>query len=35
MHVLTIVDNIKEKYEAPHLNGQWERSGLGGEGGYQ
>ena len=29
MLVLTIVDNIKEKYEAPHLNGQWERSGWG------
>ena len=26
------MDNIKEKYEAPHLNGQQERSGLGGEG---
>ena len=27
MHVLTIVDKIKEKLEAPHLSGQWERKG--------
>ena len=34
MHVLTIVDNIKEKYVAPHLNGTAGEEWVGGsEGG--